>query len=94
MILGGELGEINAIRSFYIQGWLRTRLELQNQKQAAWRSDPKQSGAAGCFGDIGTHAYNLAAIHDRADAGIDQRPSESLRTRPRIGRLRHGGRPI
>src|SRR4051794_29378453 len=24
MVLGGELGEINAIRSCYIQGWLRT----------------------------------------------------------------------
>ncbi len=59
MILSGELGEINAIRSFYIQGWLRTRLESSDQKQAKWRTDPKQSGAAGCFGDIGTHAYNL-----------------------------------
>jgi predicted dehydrogenase len=59
MILGGELGEINAIRAFYIQGWLRTRLETGDQKQAAWRTDPKRSGAAGCFGDIATHAYNL-----------------------------------
>src|SRR3954464_10761787 len=59
MILGGELGEINAIRSNYIQGWLRTRLEKDSQKQAAWRTDPSKSGAAGCFGDIGTHAYNL-----------------------------------
>lgn len=60
MILGGELGEINAIRAFYIQGWLRTRLESGNQKQASWRTDPARSGAAGCFGDIATHAYNLA----------------------------------
>jgi predicted dehydrogenase len=60
MILGGELGEINAIRSFYIQGWLRTRLESGGQKQASWRTDPKKSGAAGCFGDIATHAFNLA----------------------------------
>jgi predicted dehydrogenase len=59
MILNGELGEINCIRSSYIQGWLRTRLEADNQKQAAWRTDPSKSGAAGCFGDIGTHAYNL-----------------------------------
>lgn len=59
MILGGELGEIQAIRSNYIQGWLRTRLEESDQKQAAWRTDPKKSGAAGAFGDIGTHAYNL-----------------------------------
>ena len=59
MILSGELGEIQAIRSFYIQGWLRTRLEESDQKQAAWRTDPSKSGAAGCFGDIATHAYNL-----------------------------------
>lgn len=59
MIANGELGEINAIRMFYIQGWLRTRLESSDQKQAKWRTDPKQSGAAGCFGDIATHAYNL-----------------------------------
>ena len=59
MILNGELGEINAIRSNYIQGWLRSRLESEDQKQAAWRTDPTKSGAAGCFGDIGTHAYNL-----------------------------------
>lgn len=59
MVLNGELGEINAIRAHYIQGWLRTRLEAADQKQAKWRTDPKQSGLAGCFGDIGTHAYNL-----------------------------------
>lgn len=59
MILSGELGEIQAVRSSYIQGWLRTRLEEQSQKQAAWRTDPSQSGVAGCFGDIATHAYNL-----------------------------------
>lgn len=60
MILGGEFGDIQAIRSSYIQGWLRTRLETEDQKQAAWRTDPSRSGAAGCFGDIATHAFNLA----------------------------------
>ncbi len=59
MILAGELGEIQMIRAFYIQGWLRTRLEAEHHKQASWRTDPTKSGAAGCFGDIGTHAYNL-----------------------------------
>ena len=59
MIMSGELGEIQAVRAFYIQGWLRTRLEESDQKQAAWRTDPSKSGAAGCFGDIATHAYNL-----------------------------------
>ena len=59
MILNGELGEINAIRARYVQGWLRTRIETDEQKQASWRTDPARSGAAGCWGDIGTHAYNL-----------------------------------
>jgi len=59
MVMAGELGEIQAIRAFYIQGWLRTRLETAGQKQASWRTDPARSGAAGCFGDIGSHAYNL-----------------------------------
>jgi predicted dehydrogenase len=59
MVKSGELGEVQAVRAFYIQGWLRTRLEAEGQKQAGWRTDPKKSGAAGCFGDIATHAYNL-----------------------------------
>lgn len=59
MVAAGDLGEIQAIRSSYIQGWLRSRLEKDDQKQARWRTDPSKSGAAGAFGDIGTHAYNL-----------------------------------
>ncbi len=59
MVQAGELGEVQAIRANYIQGWLRSRIEKDDQKQAAWRTDPARSGAAGCFGDIGTHAYNL-----------------------------------
>ena len=47
------------VRAAYIQGWLRTRLESEGQKQAVWRTDPSKSGAAGCFGDIATHAFNL-----------------------------------
>src|SRR5262249_31055576 len=53
-------GEINAVRAVYLQGWLRRALEKDKQKQASWRTDPQRSGAAGCWGDIGTHAYNLS----------------------------------
>ena len=59
MVTSGELGEVMAVRMNYIQGWLVTKLEDEDQKQAAWRTDPKRSGAAGCFGDIATHAFNL-----------------------------------
>lgn len=59
MALAGELGDIHAIRANYIQGWLVTKLEDEDHKQAGWRTDPTKSGIAGAFGDIGTHAYNL-----------------------------------
>ena len=44
----------------YPQGWLADPIENVGAKQAVWRTDPAQSGAAGCRGDIGTHAENLA----------------------------------
>ena len=46
----------------YPQDWLTTKLEDTGQKQAAWRTDPAQSGAGGAIGDIGSHAYNLAGF--------------------------------
>ena len=60
MVRDGELGKIRVIQVEYVQDWLTTRLEESGQKQAAWRTDPAQSGAGGATGDIGTHAYNLA----------------------------------
>jgi predicted dehydrogenase len=44
----------------YPQGWLSTFLEGTGQIQASWRTDPNRSGKAGCMGDIGTHAFNMA----------------------------------
>jgi predicted dehydrogenase len=46
----------------YAQDWLTEKIEATGQKQAEWRTDPKQSGAGGAIGDIGTHAYNLACF--------------------------------
>jgi predicted dehydrogenase len=60
MVATGQLGKIRKVVVEYPQGWLATTLEASGQKQAAWRTDPKRSGAAGCIGDIGTHAENLA----------------------------------
>jgi predicted dehydrogenase len=60
MVKAGDLGKIRKIVVEYPQGWLSDRIEASGQKQAAWRTDPKRSGAAGCIGDIGTHAENLA----------------------------------
>jgi len=60
LVRKGELGKLRKIVVQYPQGWLSTALEKSDQRQAAWRTDPKRSGAAGCMGDIGTHAENLA----------------------------------
>ncbi len=60
MVAKGKIGEIRKLVVAYPQGWLSTKLEDSDQKQAAWRTDPKRSGIAGAMGDIGTHAENLA----------------------------------
>jgi len=56
----GKLGDVLKIVVEYPQGWLLKAIEQEDQKQAAWRTDPKRAGASCCIGDIGTHAENLA----------------------------------
>ena len=60
LVRRGVMGVIRKVIVEYSQGWLATDLERTGQKQAAWRTDPKQSGASGCLGDIGSHAEHLA----------------------------------
>jgi len=60
LVRRGVLGDIRKVIVEYSQGWLATDLERTGQKQAAWRTDPKQSGASGCLGDLGSHAEHLA----------------------------------
>ena len=60
LVRSGELGKLRKVVAEYHQGWLATPLERTGMKQARWRTDPRQAGAAGAFGDIGTHAAHLA----------------------------------
>lgn len=62
MVAGGLLGGIRVVQVEYPQDWLSTPLEASGNKQAAWRTDPARSGPAGCLGDIGSHAANLAGF--------------------------------
>jgi predicted dehydrogenase len=62
MIAAGELGQLRVVQAEYPQDWLTEKIEDTGHKQAAWRNDPKQAGAGGCLGDIGTHAYNIACF--------------------------------
>lgn len=59
MVAKGALGDIRMVQVDYAQDWLA---EDTQSKQAAWRTDPAQSGAGGAIGDIGTHAYHLAGF--------------------------------
>ena len=59
MIANGELGDIRVVNVEYAQDWLT---QDDDSKQAAWRTDPAQSGLGGATGDIGTHAFNLAGF--------------------------------
>src|SRR5512135_140311 len=56
IVQSGLIGDIRWVDSYYIQGWLATKLEATGQQQASWRVDPKRAGGSGCGGDIGTHA--------------------------------------
>lgn len=59
MVKNGEFGKIRKVCVNYPQGWLSSATGDDN-KQAAWRTDPSRSGISGCMGDIGTHAAQLA----------------------------------
>ena len=62
MVEHGDLGSIRVVQAEYIQDWLAEPIEQTGQKQASWRTDPEQSGAGGCIGDIGTHAFHLTSF--------------------------------
>jgi predicted dehydrogenase len=60
LVASGKFGKVRRVAVKYTQDWLSRAADLEGNKQAAWRVDPAQSGDAGAFGDIGTHAANLA----------------------------------
>ncbi len=60
LVASGKFGKVRRVAVKYTQDWLSRAADLVDNKQAAWRVDPNQSGDAGAFGDIGTHAANLA----------------------------------
>ena len=59
LVASGKFGAVRRVMVKYTQDWLSRAEDLVDNKQAEWRVDPERSGAAGAFGDIGTHAANL-----------------------------------
>ncbi len=71
MVRSGEIGEVRKVIVEYNQGWLATpRRKPAATSRPAGAPTPRQSGAAGAIGDIGSHAENLMAtvtgLRDRA----------------------------
>jgi predicted dehydrogenase len=62
MVARGDIGALRVVQLEYAQAWLAGPLEATGQKQAAWRTDPTQSGPGGAIGDIGSHAFHLACF--------------------------------
>jgi len=60
IIESGELGKLRKIVVEYPQAWLATRIEARGQKQAAWRTNPRNTGASCCINDVASIAYDLA----------------------------------
>lgn len=59
LVAAGTLGPVRRVVCEYLQGWLAA--DQPDNKQAHWRTDPARAGAAGCFGDIGSHCENLVS---------------------------------
>ncbi|MBI1914256.1 MAG: Gfo/Idh/MocA family oxidoreductase [Planctomycetes bacterium] len=55
----GVMGTVRKVIVEYLQDFLMVPHEKLGQKQAAWRTDPAQSGAGGSLGDVGSHCLNL-----------------------------------
>src|SRR5437588_4231514 len=53
------MGSVRKVIVEYLQDFLMVPHEKLGQKQAAWRTDPAQSGQGGTLGDVGSHCLNL-----------------------------------
>ena len=55
----GEIGAVRVVQVEFALGWLSGPSEGES-KQAAWRTDPAQSGGSFIVGDLGTHCLHLS----------------------------------
>jgi predicted dehydrogenase len=83
IVQAGLIGQVRWVDSYYLQGWLATKLEATGQMQAAWRTNPKLAGGSGCGGDIGTHALmqlryvtglNVSQVSAHLETFVEGRP--------------------
>jgi predicted dehydrogenase len=91
MIRSGTLGTIRAVRTSYLQGWLRQPMSDEQRARRAWKLDPTRTGPSGCLGDIGIHAYQMIRyLNPQAPVAV----SAHLRSFERAGPLDDYGTAI
>ncbi len=61
MVRSGALGEIRMVQVEYVQGHLARLTEAERGRGRNWHMDPAIAGPSLILGDIGTHAFHLAA---------------------------------
>jgi predicted dehydrogenase len=61
MVRKGLLGEIRMVKVEYVQGHLSRLTEAERGSGGNWHMDPAIAGPSLILGDIGTHAFHLAA---------------------------------
>jgi predicted dehydrogenase len=59
LIEADALGAVRIVQVEFALGWLSGPAE-GDSKQAAWRTDPAQSGGSFIVGDLGTHCFHLS----------------------------------
>ncbi len=79
MVAAGELGEINAVRAFYIQGWLRTRLEAERPEAGRLADRPEQVRRGRLLRRHRHARLQPRPLHHRPAARADQLPPEDVR---------------
>ncbi|MBM4062665.1 MAG: Gfo/Idh/MocA family oxidoreductase [Planctomycetes bacterium] len=101
IVRNGLIGDVRWVDSYYVQGWLATKLEATGQQQATWRTDPKLAGGSGCGGDIGTHALmqlryvtglEVEAVSAQLETFVEGRPLDDHFTA--YCRLGNGGKAL
>ena len=90
LFASGEMGVVRKVLVEYLQDWLVEPLEKRGSKQAAWRTNPAESGIGGAIGDIGTHAFNLVeyVTGDVGDGRLRRQEHLSPRSHARRGHQR------
>ncbi len=89
LVHNGEIGEVRKVEAWYPQGWLATKLEAENQKQAVVAGRSVQGGRLGLRRRHRHPRLRVRPVRRRAVGGPAAGPAQDVRARPRPRRRLH-----